>query len=74
MQANIIKTQPPYIKEKFSGCPNDPNGLNFPPYVPKSLMEGRSRDVALFEKTICMNSLQHNPATGSEEFHYNLHS
>ena len=57
----------------LDGCPNDK--YNRPPYIPRSLQEGRNRDeVSLFEKTICMDSIQTNPLTGLDEKHYNMHS
>lgn len=53
----------------IDGCAD--NLLNRPPYIPKSLRENGSG--ILFEKTICLDSLQHNPVTQNSDYHYNLH-
>ena len=58
-----------------NGCAK--NKWNFPPYIPVSIEEARNDKDAniLFQKTICMDGLQTNPNTGSDnELHFNLHS
>ncbi|XP_030832941.1 maltase-glucoamylase, intestinal, partial [Strongylocentrotus purpuratus] len=55
-----------FLHGSVDGC-ND-NQYDFPPYVPQISWGG-----PIYDKTICMNSVQHYDE-GREETHYNMHS